>query len=88
MSEALIVHKQLYHVFIKWIEEPIEVSWENGEALWRVWWDKDCPPCLKINWGWYNRFEISRVVPYEEHISPQRAEALAEHKRIQSLINQ
>jgi hypothetical protein len=48
---------------------------------------KDCPPFVKIDWGYYNRFEIARVVPYEEHISPQKAEAMAEYARIQAIIN-
>jgi hypothetical protein len=48
---------------------------------------KDCPPFVQINGGYYNRFEIARVVPYEEYISKEKQEALIEHARIQSIIN-
>jgi len=84
----IVLYKKHYQVFLKWIEEPLEISNEWGEILLKILEDRDCPPFVPIK-GWlYNRFEISRVVPYEENISKERAEALAEHKRIQALINQ
>lgn len=86
MSE-LILYKKHFQVFIKWIDDPIEITQENWENLWKVLAHKDCPPFVQINWWYYNRFEIARVVPYEEHISKERAEALAEHARIQAIIN-
>lgn len=86
--QELILYKKHFQVFIKWIEEPIDVSQEGGEILQKIIEDKDCPPFVRINWGSYNRFEIARVVPYEEHISKEKAEALAEHKRIQAIINE
>lgn len=86
MSE-LILYKKHFEVYIKGVEKPIEISPESGENLGKVLAHKDCPPFVKIDWGYYNRFEIARVVPYEEHISPQKAEAMAEHTRIQAIIN-
>lgn len=64
----LILYKKHFQVFIKGIDDPIEITQENGENLWKVLAHKDCPPFVQINWGFYNRFEIARVVPYEEHI--------------------
>jgi len=85
MSEALIVHKQLYQVFIKWIEEPVEISWKNWELLGKTLLQKDCPPFVHIDWWFYNRYEIARVVPYEEKISPARAAALADMAALDKL---
>ena len=84
---SLILYKKHFEVYIKWIEQPIEISQEWGELLQKTLEWKDCPPFVRINGGSYNRFEIARVVPYEEHISKERAEALAEHARIQAIIN-
>ena len=84
---SLILYKKHFEVYIKGIEQPIEVSQEGGETLQKILEGKDCPSFVRINGGSYNRFEIARVVPYEEHISKERAEALAEHARIQAIIN-
>lgn len=67
MSE-LILYKKHFQVFIKGIDDPIEITQENGENLWKVLAHKDCPPFVQINGWFYNRFEIARVVPYEEYI--------------------
>lgn len=83
----LILYKKHYEVFLKWVEKPLELSNEWGAILLKILEDRDCPPFVPIQWGIYNRFEILRVVPYEEHISKERAEALAEHARIQAIIN-
>lgn len=84
---SLILYKKHFEVYIKGIEQPIEISQEWGELLQKTLEWKDCPAFVRINGGSYNRFEIARVVPYEEHISKERAEALAEHARIQAIIN-
>ncbi len=84
---SLILYKKHFEVYIKGVEDPIEISQESGESLWKVLAHKDCPPFVQINGGYYNRFEIARVVPYEEYISKEKQEALIEHARIQSIIN-
>jgi len=83
--KELILHDRHFEVFIKGIEEPMELSWEDWAKLWIALAHKDCPPFVNIKWGYYNRFEIARVIPHEENISKERAEALAEYKRILSL---
>lgn len=65
---GLILYKKNFQVFIKGVEQPIEISQEWWELLQKTLEWKDCPPFVRINGGSYNRFEIARVVPYEEHI--------------------
>lgn len=44
----LILYKKHFQVFIKGIDEPIEISQENGENLGKVLAHKDCPPFVNI----------------------------------------
>ena len=84
---SLILYKKHFEVYIKGVEKPIEISQEWWELLQKTLEWKDCPSFVRINWASYNRFEIARVVPYEEYISKEKQEALIEHARIQSIIN-
>ena len=66
---SLVLYKKHFEVYIKGVDAPIEISHDSGENLWKILWNKDCPPFVKINWSYYNRFEIARIELYEEHIS-------------------
>jgi hypothetical protein len=82
----IVQYKKHYNVFIKWIEDPLKVSSEWGEILMKILADKWCPPFININDWLYNIYEISKVIPHEEKITPERAEALADMERLKTLL--
>lgn len=59
----IIKYKTSYLIFIKWDEEPIEVSNEAWELLKK---DINNLTFVHINGGVYNKFEITKIIPKKD----------------------
>ena len=64
--KELVAYRKHYNVFIKWEEEPMQISAEWWEILCKILKDKDCPSFVDINDWLYNKFQIEKVILFEQ----------------------
>lgn len=83
MTANLTLYKKHYEVFLKWVEKPVEISGTWWEILQKILEDKNCPPFVKIHEHTFNIYEITRIVPHEEHMSPEKANAIKKLKEVE-----
>lgn len=82
MKNSIVQYKKHYSVFIKWLDDPIQISNESWEAI-----QKDLIKnpnwFIQINWSLYNKFEILKVDFYEEKLTEVHIKALQKQKQIE-----
>lgn len=78
----IVEYKKHYLIYIKWVEDPIQIWSEAWEHL-----QKDLMAnsnwFIQINWTLYNRFEIQRVEPFEQKLTEAHLQAMARKKEIE-----
>ena len=79
---AIVEYKKHYLIYIKSVEEPIQIDYDKGEKI-----KKDLlsqwTGFISIGWTLYNRYEIQRVELFEQKLTEAHLQAIARQKEIE-----